>query len=467
MADAKISELDALASPDIADELPIVDTDAIETKKITWANIVAALDNEFVSLDSSTDNALARFNGSLGQIQNSGVLVDDSNNVYIPATEGSEQAPALTIGNWTLGTGWAYGTSPDRLLKNSDGTGTATPTAATTIVAGITYKVVITVSVWTVGSATFSLGGITSSTALTSAATFTAYITANTSAKLIITPTNTSRFEISAISIIPFVADTGEAIIDGTLDVRSTATFHNQILARGTANASAPSIAFVGATSTGFISPGQGVANTFSMVSNGTEIMWFTGSRLRSLNSSFSWDIQGIWIMQADATLGMHHQTTALSGGARRSDTFTMAANTNQTASTEISSIAFNLSATRQWATGAITTQRELLIQAPTYAFVGASTITNAATVAITGSPTAGTNATITNTYSFWVQGGVTKLDGLLDLSGISAGSPNLNITATSDTPTTTWTAGVPSTDPAGFMEINVGGSIRYIPFWT
>jgi hypothetical protein len=61
---------------------------------------------------------------------------------------------------------------------------------------------------------------------------------------------------------------------------------------------------------------------------------------------------------------------------------------------------------TRQWATGALTTQRETVFVRPTYAFVGASTLTNAATVAITGAPAAGTNATITNALALWVQAG-------------------------------------------------------------
>lgn len=84
---------------------------------------------------------------------------------------------------------------------------------------------------------------------------------------------------------------------------------------------------------------------------------------------------------------------------------------TNSTASTEINGFWYN-ARTIQWATGAIATQREFLILAPTYSFVGASTITNAATLAISGAPAAGTNATITNAYALWVQGGTTRLDG-------------------------------------------------------
>jgi hypothetical protein len=97
---------------------------------------------------------------------------------------------------------------------------------------------------------------------------------------------------------------------------------------------------------------------------------------------------------------------SAVSTGAQTNLQITSAVNTGQTASTEINSVLFNLSATRTWATGAITTQREFLIQAPTYAFAVASTITTAATVAISGAPVAGTNATLTSTYALWVQGG-------------------------------------------------------------
>lgn len=57
---------------------------------------------------------------------------------------------------------------------------------------------------------------------------------------------------------------------------------------------------------------------------------------------------------------------------------------------------------------------------------------------------------------------------GLLDLSAIAAGSPNVKITATSDVPTVVWTGGgsAPTTAPAGYLEILVGASARYIPFW-
>lgn len=85
------------------------------------------------------------------------------------------------------------------------------------------------------------------------------------------------------------------------------------------------------------------------------------------------------------------------SSGAAQMALFTAGAHTNQTASTEVTDVNFNLARTVQHATGALTTQRAMVVQAPTYSFVGASTITTADTFAISGAPVAGTNATITS----------------------------------------------------------------------
>jgi hypothetical protein len=87
-------------------------------------------------------------------------------------------------------------------------------------------------------------------------------------------------------------------------------------------------------------------------------------------------------------------------------------AHTALTASTEYTDVNLNLARTVQFATGALTTQRAMRVQAPTYGFVGSSTITTASTVAISGAPVAGTNATITNSYALNIESGVTRLNG-------------------------------------------------------
>jgi len=123
-----------------------------------------------------------------------------------PYTQGSQMAPALTQGNWTLGAGWRNPiVAGSGLQKNANGTGTAVPSPALAISAGVTYDVSITVANRTAGSFTYSLGGYTSG-AISANGTYTNVITATTAGNLVFTPTNTSRFAITAVSVIPRVS---------------------------------------------------------------------------------------------------------------------------------------------------------------------------------------------------------------------------------------------------------------------
>jgi hypothetical protein len=103
---------------------------------------------------------------------------------------------------------------------------------------------------------------------------------------------------------------------------------------------------------------------------------------------------------------------TVSASGSPTALTLTGAAHTTLALSTEATDVRFNLARTVQFATGALTTQRAMRVQAPTYAFVGASTITTASTLAISGPPVAGTNATITNAYALNVESGNVKVSG-------------------------------------------------------
>jgi hypothetical protein len=105
-------------------------------------------------------------------------------------------------------------------------------------------------------------------------------------------------------------------------------------------------------------------------------------------------------------TAALHVSPVAAATGTLTAERITGAANTNQTLSTEVPDVDWVLGRTVQWATGALTTQRAVRIAAPTYGFVGASTLTTAATVGITGAPVVGTNATISNTYGLLVSAG-------------------------------------------------------------
>lgn len=96
----------------------------------------------------------------------------------------------------------------------------------------------------------------------------------------------------------------------------------------------------------------------------------------------------------------------ANTGGSPSALVVTGAAHTTLTASTEAIAVNLNLSATVQFATGALAAQRAVVVQAPTYAFVGASVITTAATFVITDEPQAGANATLTQSCALLVQAG-------------------------------------------------------------
>lgn len=107
----------------------------------------------------------------------------------------------------------------------------------------------------------------------------------------------------------------------------------------------------------------------------------------------------------------------AQTGGSPTAFTVTGAVLSALAASTEAPDVDLDLDRNVQFSTGALATQRAVIIRPPTYAFVGASTITTAATVAITGAPVAGTNATITNAFALDVTG-ATRITGKLTVTG-------------------------------------------------
>lgn len=97
---------------------------------------------------------------------------------------------------------------------------------------------------------------------------------------------------------------------------------------------------------------------------------------------------------------------------------FTGAADTSLSATAEAPAVVYALNQIRQHATGAIALQRDYRIAPSTHSFVGASTLTNAAGLAVDGAPIAGTNATITNSSTIYSAGsavgaGVTNSYGL------------------------------------------------------
>jgi hypothetical protein len=132
MANSKISALTDGNPAQSGDEIPIARGGA--NYKIT-AGSIASLGGDVDGPASSTDNAVARFDSTTGKlIQNSGVTIDDSNNLTLPGqadlrfadSDSSNwvafQAPATVASNvtWTLPN--ADGTSGQVL--STDGSGT-------------------------------------------------------------------------------------------------------------------------------------------------------------------------------------------------------------------------------------------------------------------------------------------------------------------------------------------------------
>jgi len=139
---------------------------------------------------------------------------------------------------------------------------------------------------------------------------------------------------------------------------------------------------------------------------------------------------------------------SATTSGVQSALTITGSADTGQTASTEKYDVRVNGARIVTWATGALTTQRSVLIEAPTLAFAGASTVTKCATFAIDRAPQAGTNATLTNAYALWIQAGLTQLDGNLAMGAGTTITPDSGTgSCSSNAVTISKSAGVVTTE--------------------
>jgi len=224
-----------------------------------------------------------------------------------------------------------------------------------------------------IGSAVGSAGGTQRSTVIgstNSAGTWSPFFTVNTNGQ------TTTTFNTSAVTVGHSVVGT-----DGTTywQIGSTLQSGNsyvQLTAAGTAG-----------TAQGRLNLGAG----YLYVEGGPTTTGIKTYGTLTLAPAALGGSGGLIVTQTVATSG---SPTGI--------TYTDAAHTTMTASTEATSVNFNLSSTKQFATGAITTQRAMRIQAPTYSFVGASTITQATTLSVSGGPIAGTNATISNSYSIY-----------------------------------------------------------------
>lgn len=140
------------------------------------------------------------------------------------------------------------------------------------------------------------------------------------------------------------------------------------------------------------IASGNVTGANLSGTNTGNQTITLTGDVTGSGTGSFAATL-------ASTLTGVYNFAPALrTSGSAPYLTITAPADTGLTASTEAIGVR-HLGATRQHATGALALQREHVFGAPTYSFVGASTLTTAVTLDV-ADPIAGTNATITNKYS-------------------------------------------------------------------
>jgi hypothetical protein len=263
---------------------------------------------------------------------------------------------------------------------------------------------------------TLNASGITigNTSALTGATTLQSGVTTGT--------TTSSAFVLNAAAL---TTGTAEYLTSGTittgklLDVADTGNvWTGSGTTNGLVNFASSSIAGTGSASSILLNIARSGTNTnashtaYGLYSNVTN----TGTTSTNVGGYFSasgaTNNYGLIVANGNVGIGTTSPTgnlaitqTATATGALNGIVYTGAVNTNQTLSTEIPAVTLT-TAGRQWATGDLTTQREVLITQPTYSFVGASTITDAATVGIAGAPIAGTNATLTNSHGLLIQAG-------------------------------------------------------------
>jgi len=118
-------------------------------------------------------------------------------------------------------------------------------------------------------------------------------------------------------------------------------------------------------------------------------------------------------LIRINAGFQRHTPLSSASGSPINFD-YVASANTNQTLSTNIPNFKVT-GANKQWATGALSTQYFNHFTTNTISFVGASTATDVYNLFIE-SPTIGTNATVTNNYSFGTNGKA-KFGGNIELT--------------------------------------------------
>lgn len=127
--------------------------------------------------------------------------IDSTNYIlYLYSTLGAEKVAnggfTGSASSWTVGSGYSYSTNA--VIHGSNGTAALQQNISA--LNGELYLATFTISGWTVGTVTPSLGGVTG-TAVGANGTYSQYFLATSTANLAFTPTNTARFTIDNVSV--------------------------------------------------------------------------------------------------------------------------------------------------------------------------------------------------------------------------------------------------------------------------
>jgi hypothetical protein len=125
-------------------------------------------------------------------------------------TEGSELCPAMTQANWTEGANWTINDGAGTATRVASAVTTLVPTSAIVPSTSKRYKVEFTISSYTAGTVTMTLGGVVSSVC-SGDQTIMRYVDPYTTGNLIFTPDAAFAGIISAVSV--------KEITDGVITV--------------------------------------------------------------------------------------------------------------------------------------------------------------------------------------------------------------------------------------------------------
>ncbi len=369
-------------------------------------------------------------------------------NLYVAnrSSVGSEKVTNGTFtGNdtgWTAGAGWAYSSNNELHTAGN----TADLEQSVSAVVGEAYLVTLTVASMTAGNVFVTVGGGVGP-ALSQNATINFVVIATTTGNLKVTPTTDFDGTVDTISCkrvnggvlnaasglaigsgyMGVAPPTSGAIISGNVGIGITSPTQQVEIQSATApylrvsntGSATPEVFFDLFRNTGDaavfrLAPGGGGLHigtthtagdiTFHTVSN----MGLTTNTRMSINEFGNVAIGAS--LSNTALLSVFD--TASTGTVLPALLITSAAHTALTASTERFDVRFNSARTVQWVAGTLTTQRFNLFSAPTIAFDGAATVTDTATVAISGAVVKGTNATVTNSHALLIQAGAVSTVG-------------------------------------------------------